>query len=52
MLSALVLILTKPMSGVDEVVLSLYAKGLTTGEFSAQRAEIYGGCWHRSLTAA
>lgn len=27
---------------VDEVVLSLYAKGLTTGEISAQFAEIYG----------
>ncbi|HEY2087182.1 MAG TPA: IS256 family transposase [Mycobacterium sp.] len=29
-------------SGVDEVVLSLYAKGLTTGEISAHFAEIYG----------
>ena len=28
--------------GVDEVVLSLYAKGLTTGEISAHFAEIYG----------
>jgi putative transposase len=27
---------------VDEVVLSLYAKGLTTGEISAHFAEIYG----------
>jgi len=29
-------------SGVDEMVLSLYAKGLTTGEISAHFAEIYG----------
>jgi transposase-like protein len=28
------------LSGVDEVVLSFYAKGLTTGEISAQCAEI------------
>src|SRR5580692_10136151 len=30
------------LSGVDVVVLSLYAKGLTTGEISAHFAEIYG----------
>ncbi len=30
------------LSGVDEVVLSLYAKGLTIGEISAHFAEI---CW-------
>jgi putative transposase len=30
------------LSGVDEIVLSLYAKGLTTGEISAHCAEIYG----------
>src|SRR3984893_16965257 len=30
------------LSGVDEVVLSLYAKGLTTGEISAHFADIYG----------
>ncbi|MBS4104059.1 IS256 family transposase [Tsukamurella paurometabola] len=30
------------LSGVDEVVLSLYAKGLTCGEISAHFAEIYG----------
>jgi transposase-like protein len=30
------------LSGVDEVVLSLYAKGLTTGKISAHFAEIYG----------
>jgi putative transposase len=29
------------LSGVDEVVLSLYAKGLTTGEVSGHFAEIY-----------
>src|SRR5690242_1608523 len=32
----------RQLSGVDEVVLSLYAKGLTTGEISAHFAEIYG----------
>ena len=30
------------LSGVDQMVLSLYAKGLTTGEISAHFAEIYG----------
>lgn len=30
------------LSGVDEVVLSLYAKGLTTGKISAHFADIYG----------
>src|ERR1700684_1035384 len=30
------------LSGGDEVVLSLYSKGLTTGEISAHFAEIYG----------
>src|SRR5207245_10757464 len=30
------------LNGVDEVVLSLYAKGLTTGQISAHFAEIYG----------
>jgi putative transposase len=29
------------LSGVDEIVLSLYAKGLTTGEIAAHFAEIY-----------
>ncbi len=29
------------LTGVDEMVLSLYAKGLTTGEISAYFAEIY-----------
>ncbi len=30
------------LAGVDEMVLSLYAKGLPTGEISAHFAEIYG----------
>ena len=30
------------LSGVDEIVWSLYAKGLTTGEISAHFAEIHG----------
>src|ERR1700689_4576970 len=30
------------LNGVDKIVLSLYAKGLTTGEISAHFAEIYG----------
>src|SRR5215469_18307632 len=30
------------LPGVDEIVLSLYAKGLTTGEISAHFAQIYG----------
>jgi putative transposase len=30
------------LSDVDEVVLSLYAKGLTTGEISAHFAQVYG----------
>ena len=30
------------LTGVDEIVLSLYAKGLTTGEICAHFAEIYG----------
>src|SRR4051794_24391175 len=30
------------LGDVDEIVLSLYAKGLTTGEISAHFAEIYG----------
>jgi putative transposase len=30
------------LTGVDEIVLSLYAKGLTTGEISSHFAEIYG----------
>ena len=30
------------LSGVDEMVISLAAKGLTTGEISAHLAEVYG----------
>ena len=30
------------LNGVDEIVLSLYTKGLTTGEISAHFAKIYG----------
>jgi putative transposase len=30
------------LTGVDEIVLSLYAKGLTTGEISAHFSDIYG----------
>jgi transposase-like protein len=30
------------LNGVDEIVLSLYARGLTTGEISSHFAEIYG----------
>jgi putative transposase len=30
------------LTGVDEIVLSLYAKGLTTGEISAHFEQIYG----------
>src|SRR6204780_4880895 len=30
------------LGGVDKIILSLYAKGLTTGEISAHFAEIYG----------
>ena len=30
------------LNGVDEIVLSMYANGLTTGEISAHRAAIYG----------
>ena len=30
------------LTGVDEIVLSLYAKGLTTGEIAAHFDQIYG----------
>lgn len=33
------------LNGVDEIVLSLYAKGLTTGEISAHFAEIFPRKW-------
>ena len=32
----------KRLTGVDEMVISLAAKGLTTGEISAHLAEVYG----------
>lgn len=32
----------RPLSEVDEIVLSLYARDLTTGEISAHFAQIYG----------
>ncbi|MFJ6677482.1 IS256 family transposase [Actinosynnema sp. NPDC091369] len=32
----------KRLTGVDEMVISLFAKGLTTGEISAHLAEVYG----------
>jgi putative transposase len=39
------------LSGVDEIVLSLYAKGLTTGEITAHFAEIYGARSARKRSA-
>ncbi|GIJ50963.1 IS256 family transposase [Virgisporangium aliadipatigenens] len=39
------------LSGVDEIVLSLYAKGLTTGEISAHFAEIYGASVSRETVS-
>ena len=36
---------------VDEIVLSLYAKGLTTGEISAHFAEIYGASISRETVS-
>jgi putative transposase len=39
------------LSGVDEIVLSLYAKGLTTGEISAHFAEIYGASVSREAVS-
>jgi hypothetical protein len=30
------------LSGIDETVLSLYARGLTTGDIAAHFAQIYG----------
>lgn len=32
----------KRLTGVDEMVISLAAKGLTTGEVQARLAEVYG----------
>ena len=39
------------LSGVDEIVLSLYAKGLTTGEISAHFAEVYGASVSRETVS-
>jgi transposase-like protein len=39
------------LSGVDEIVLSLYAKGLTTGDISAHFAEIYGASVSRETVS-
>ncbi len=39
------------LADVDEVVLSLYAKGLTTGEISAHFAEIYGASVSRETVS-
>ena len=39
------------LNGVDEVVLSLYAQGLTTGEISAHFAEIYGASVSRETVS-
>ena len=39
------------LGDVDEIVLSLYAKGLTTGEISAHFAEIYGASVSRETVS-
>jgi putative transposase len=39
------------LTGVDEIVLSLYAKGLTTGEIAAHFAEIYGAAVSRETVS-
>jgi putative transposase len=39
------------ISDVDEIVLSLYAKGLTTGEISAHFAQIYGASVSRDTVS-
>ena len=39
------------LTEVDEIVLSLYAKGLTTGEISAHFAEIYGASISRETVS-
>lgn len=40
------------LTGVDEIVLSLTAKGLTTGEISAHFAEIYGASISKDTVSA
>ena len=39
------------LKGVDEIVLSLYANGLTTGEISAHFGQIYGAAVSKGLFA-
>ena len=39
------------LGSVDEVVLSLYAKGLTTGEIEAHFADVYGASISRSVVS-
>jgi len=39
------------LNGVDQIVLSLYAKGLTTGEISAHFAEIYGASVSKEMVS-
>src|SRR5213078_294905 len=39
------------LTDVDEIVLSLYAKGLTTGEISAHFAEIYAASISRETVS-
>ena len=40
------------LGSVDEVVLSLYSRGLTTGEISAHFAEVYGASVSKSVISA
>jgi transposase-like protein len=40
------------LSGIDELVLSLSAKGLTTGEVAAHLAEVYGAALLLTITTA
>jgi transposase-like protein len=42
----------KRLSGVDEMVISLAAKGLTTGEVQAHLAEVYGAEVSRQTISA
>lgn len=39
------------LNGVEEIVLSLYANGLTTGEISAHVAQIYGASVSKETTS-
>jgi transposase-like protein len=39
------------LSGVDQIVLSLSARGLTTGEISAHFAEVYGASVSRETVS-